>query len=45
MQTVSERLGHSSIAITAALYTHAVVGPDADAAERMQEAMRQARHG
>jgi integrase len=45
MKTVSERLGHSSIAITADLYTHAVAGPDADAAERMQAAISTARRG
>jgi hypothetical protein len=43
--THSERLGHSSIAITADLYTHAVAGPDADAAERMQSAIQTARGG
>ena len=43
MKTVSERLGHSSIAITADLHTHAVAGPDADAAERVQDVIRTAR--
>jgi hypothetical protein len=37
------RLGHGSVAITADLYTHAVVRPDADAAERVQELIRKAR--
>jgi len=44
-KTVSERLGHSSIAITADLYTHAVAGSDADAAKRRQAAIRTARGG
>lgn len=43
LKTVSERLGHSTIAITADLYTHAVDGPDAEAAERVQAAIRTAR--
>lgn len=45
MKTVSERLGHSSIAITADLYTHAVAGPDAGAAELVQQAIRGANRG
>jgi integrase len=43
MKTVSERLGHSPIAITADLYTHAVAGPDSDAADRIQDVIRKAR--
>lgn len=40
LKTVSERLGHSKIGITADLYTHAVPALDADAAERLQRAIR-----
>jgi integrase len=40
LKTVSERLGHSNIRITADLYTHAVRSADVDAAERMQRALR-----
>jgi integrase len=42
-KVASERLGHSTIAITLDLYTHAVEGLDRDAAEKMQEAMAKAR--
>jgi integrase len=45
MKTISECLGHSSIAITADLYTHAVAGPDAYAADRVQDVIRTARGG
>ncbi len=43
MKTVSARLGHSTIAIAAGLCTHAVEGPDAQAAERAQAALPAAR--
>ncbi len=43
LKTVSERLGHSTISITADLYTHAVDGPDIEAAQRVQAAIRAAR--
>src|SRR5206468_2147012 len=39
----SQRLGHSSVQIPLDLYTHAVKGLDADAAQRMQAAIRPAR--
>ncbi len=42
-KTASERLGHTSVTITMDLYTHAVKGLDADAATRMQDAVRMAR--
>ena len=45
LKTVSERLGHSTIAITADLYTHAVSGPDAEAAARVQAVIRGAAGG
>lgn len=40
LKTVSERLGHSTISITADLYTHAVSKLDADAADKLQAAMQ-----
>lgn len=40
MKTTSTRLGHSTITITADLYTHAVRALDVDAAERMERALR-----
>lgn len=43
LKTVSERLGHSTITITADLYTHAVEGPDLEAAQRVQAAIHAAR--
>jgi len=39
----SERLGHSTVGITLDLYSHAVQGLDADAAERMAKAMEASR--
>ena len=39
-KTASARLGHSTIRLTADLYTHTVKALDADAAERMQRALR-----
>jgi integrase len=41
-KVASEPLGHSTVTITLDLYTHAVKGLDADAAERMQAAIRKA---
>jgi integrase len=38
-KVASERLGHSTVGITLDLYSHAVQGLDADAAERMATAM------
>lgn len=40
LKTVSERLGHGTITITADLYTHAVSRADAEAAERMDRLLR-----
>jgi integrase len=40
LKTVSARLGHSTIAITADLYTHAVQDLDEDAAELVQRVLR-----
>jgi integrase len=45
LKTVSERLGHSSIVVTADIYTHAVDGEDADAAARVEAVMLAARAG
>jgi len=39
-KVASQRLGHSTIGITMDLYTHAVEGLDADAAERMVQTIR-----
>jgi integrase len=41
--TVSERLGHSSVATTAAIYAHAIRGKDRAAAQVWDELMQQAR--
>jgi integrase len=38
----SERLGHSSIGITLDLYSHVMPGMQADAAERVDEAIQRA---
>ena len=38
--TVSERLGHSSVRVTADVYSHALRGRDQDAAKRWDEFMR-----
>jgi len=40
LKVISQRLGHSTITITADLYTHVVRQLDADAADRMQFALR-----
>lgn len=40
MKVASDRLGHSTIAITMNLYTHRVQQMDVDAAERVEELMR-----
>lgn len=45
LKTVSERLGHSTIAITADLYTHAVSHADADAAARVETLLQRQRGG
>jgi integrase len=39
-KTASARLGHSTIRLTMDLYTYAVRALDAEAAERMQRALR-----
>ena len=39
--TVSERLGHSSVRVTAEIYSHALRGRDQDAARRWDDFMRQ----
>jgi integrase len=39
-KVASARLGHSTVGITLDLYTHSVEGLDADAAERIQRAVR-----
>ena len=44
IKTVSERLGHSSIGITADLYTHAVPQADVDAAQALQALIRPSKH-
>jgi integrase len=41
--TVSERLGHSSVATAAAIYDHAIRGNDRAAAQVWDDLMRQAR--
>jgi integrase len=41
--TVSERLGHSSVATTAAIYSHAIRGKDRAAAQVWDDLMQQAR--
>jgi integrase len=41
MKVASERLGHSAIAITMDLYTHAIEAMDLEAAELVQRALRQ----
>lgn len=43
LATVSERLGHSSVRVTADIYSHALRGRHQDAARRWDEFMR--RHG
>ena len=40
LATVSERLGHSSVRVTADVYSHALRGRDQDAAKRWDEFMR-----
>jgi integrase len=40
--TVSERLGHSSVRVTADIYSHAIRGRDDEAARRWEEFQRQA---
>jgi hypothetical protein len=40
LKVISQRLGHSTITITADLYTHVVRKLDSDAADRMQQALR-----
>jgi integrase len=40
LKVASERLGHSNIGITADLYTHAVASMEADAAARLETAIR-----
>jgi integrase len=40
LPTVSERLGHSSVRVTADIYSHALRGRDQDAARRWDEFMR-----
>jgi integrase len=41
--TVSERLGHSSVATTAAIHGHAIRGKDRAAAQVWDDLMQQAR--
>jgi integrase len=41
--TVSERLGHSSVATTAAIYSHAMRSKDRAAAQVWDDLMQQAR--
>ena len=41
--TVSERLGHSSVATTAAIYSHVIRGKDRAAAQVWDDIMQQAR--
>jgi integrase len=41
--TVGERLGHSSVATTAAIYSHAIRGKDRAAAQVWDDLMQQAR--
>jgi integrase len=43
LATVSERLGHSSVRVTADIYSHALRGRDQEAARRWDDFMR--RHG
>jgi integrase len=43
LATVSERLGHSSIATTAAIYSHAIRGKDRAAAQVWDDLMQQSR--
>jgi len=40
LATVSERLGHSSVRVTADIYSHALRGRDHEAAQRWDEFMR-----
>jgi integrase len=40
LTTVSERLGHSSVRVTADIYSHAIRGRDQDAARRWDKFMR-----
>jgi integrase len=40
LKVISRRLGHSTISITADLYTHVVRQLDVDAADSMQRALR-----
>jgi integrase len=39
LATVSERLGHSSVRVTAEIYSHAMRGRDQEAARRWDELM------
>ncbi len=39
LATVSERLGHSSVRVTAEIYSHAIRGRDQDAARRWDKLM------
>ena len=41
-KVASERLGHSKVGITLDLYSHVLPGMQADAAARVDEAMREA---
>ena len=41
LATVSERLGHSSVRVTADVYSHAIRGRDQEAARLWDEFMRQ----
>ena len=41
--SVSERLGHSSVATTAAIYSHAIRGKDRAAAQVWDDLMQQSR--
>ena len=43
LATVSERMGHSSVATTANIYAHAIRGKDRAAAELWSDLMREAR--
>ena len=40
LATVSERLGHSSVRVTADVYSHAIRGHDQEAARKWDEFMR-----
>jgi integrase len=43
LQVVSERLGHSSVRVTAEVYAHAVRGADDDAVRKLEEFLRESR--